>query len=72
MSSSRGASYRGGRPSLQGPEAIYDASVAADSAEDVRDQMERQEERAAELENVRACCDGKLILSIFVPCKRVH
>ena len=66
MTSSRGrasGSYnRGGRASLQGPEAIYDASVAADSAEDVRGQMASQEERAAELENVRACCDGRTTL----------
>ncbi|KAF2481370.1 hypothetical protein BDY17DRAFT_326065 [Neohortaea acidophila] len=38
---------------------IYNASVAADSAEDLRAQMERQEREADRLENVRACCDGK-------------
>jgi hypothetical protein len=38
---------------------IYNASVAADSAEDVRAQIERQEQEADRLENVRACCDGE-------------
>jgi hypothetical protein len=38
---------------------IYNASVAADSAEDVRAQIERQEQEADQLENVRACCDGE-------------
>ena len=72
MTSSRGrtsASYNRGRGSFQGsgpqgPEAIYDAEVAAESAEDVRQQMEGQEERAAELENVRACCDGEFHLPL--------
>ncbi|SMR48616.1 unnamed protein product [Zymoseptoria tritici ST99CH_1E4] len=41
------------------PAAIYDASVAADSAEDLRAVIERQEREADRLENVRACCDGK-------------
>lgn len=49
--SSRG---RGG-----GESEIYNASVAADSAEDVRAQIERQEQEADRLENVRACCDGE-------------
>ena len=38
---------------------IYNASVAAESAEDVRAQIERQEQEADRLENVRACCDGE-------------
>ena len=38
---------------------IYNASVVADSAEDLRAVIERQEEDADRLENVRACCDGK-------------
>jgi hypothetical protein len=41
------------------PASIYDASVAADSAEDLRAVIERQEREADRLENVRACCDGK-------------
>lgn len=38
---------------------IYNASVAADSAEELRAVMARQETDASQLENVRACCDGK-------------
>lgn len=44
---------------LQGPEAIYNASAASDSAEDLRAVIERQEHEAHRLENVRACCDGE-------------
>jgi hypothetical protein len=39
---------------------IYEASEAHDSAEDVREIIERQDRDADRLENVRACCDGKL------------
>ena len=39
---------------------MYNASVANDSAEDVRQVLERQEQDAERLENVRACCDGEL------------
>ncbi|KAF5018141.1 hypothetical protein F66182_9891 [Fusarium sp. NRRL 66182] len=38
---------------------IYEASEAHDSAEDVREIIERQDRDADRLENVRACCDGK-------------
>lgn len=41
---------------------IYDASVVSDSAEDLRAVIERQEKDANRLENVRACCDGRLLL----------
>ena len=42
--------------------SIYNASVVGggDSAEDLRQVYERQDEEAGRLENVRACCDGKL------------
>ncbi|KAK2766140.1 hypothetical protein FQN54_007656 [Arachnomyces sp. PD_36] len=41
-------------------ESIYDASVVEqDSAEELRQVIERQEQEADRLENVRACCDGK-------------
>lgn len=40
---------------------IYNASVVSDSAEDLRAVIERQETNADRLENVRACCDGKLV-----------
>ena len=38
--------------------SIYNASVVNDSAEDVRQVLERQDQEADRLENVRACCDG--------------
>lgn len=41
------------------PASIYDASVAADSAEDLRAVIEQQDKQADRLEDVRACCDGK-------------
>ncbi|KAL0937919.1 anucleate primary sterigmata protein a [Colletotrichum truncatum] len=39
--------------------SIYEASEVHDSAEDVREIIERQDRDADRLENVRACCDGK-------------
>ncbi|KAK4546575.1 hypothetical protein LTR36_001792 [Oleoguttula mirabilis] len=48
-----------GRNNTGDPAEIYDASVVADSAEDLRAVIERQETDADRLENVRACCDGK-------------
>jgi hypothetical protein len=45
-----------GRQSALG---IYEASDAHDSAEDVREMIERQDREADRLENVRACCDGR-------------
>lgn len=49
-------------PGTGDPAAIYDASViGGDSAEDLRAVMEKQEREAGlGVENVRACCDGKL------------
>ncbi|KAI0020012.1 hypothetical protein F4780DRAFT_395655 [Xylariomycetidae sp. FL0641] len=38
---------------------IYDASEVHDSAEDLRQMYEQQDRDADQLENVRACCDGK-------------
>ncbi|KAG8415281.1 hypothetical protein J3458_009142 [Metarhizium acridum] len=38
---------------------IYEASEVHDSAEDLREMIERQDREADRLENVRACCDGK-------------
>ncbi|KAI9758744.1 MAG: hypothetical protein M4579_002847 [Chaenotheca gracillima] len=52
-------SSRRSRQSLPGDASIYNASEVHDSAEDLREVMERQEEEADRLENVRACCDGK-------------
>ncbi|KAL7791943.1 PH domain-containing protein [Trichoderma ceciliae] len=39
--------------------SIYQASEVHDSAEDLREMIERQDREADRLENVRACCDGK-------------
>ncbi|GAB1727362.1 hypothetical protein NU195Hw_g7803t1 [Hortaea werneckii] len=50
---------RGGRLTPNDPSDIYEASVVGDSAEDLRAVIQRQEEQADRLENVRACCDGK-------------
>jgi septal ring factor EnvC (AmiA/AmiB activator) len=38
---------------------IYESNDVQDSAEDVRQMIERQDREADRLENVRACCDGK-------------
>ncbi|KAK2035401.1 PH domain-containing protein [Colletotrichum zoysiae] len=39
--------------------SIYEASEVHDSAEDLREMIEKQDREADKLENVRACCDGK-------------
>ena len=38
---------------------IYEASEVQDSAEDLREIIERQDRESDRLENVRACCDGE-------------
>lgn len=43
--------------------SIYNASVVHDSAEDVRQLISQQEKGADQLENVRACCDGKSLVT---------
>ena len=44
--------------------SIYDASIVSDgrndSAEELRKELLKQEKEADRLENVRACCDGKI------------
>ncbi|PHH88074.1 hypothetical protein CDD83_8037 [Cordyceps sp. RAO-2017] len=52
------SSLRGRGPASQSVE-VYEASVVHDSAEDLREMMERQDRESDRLENVRACCDGK-------------
>ncbi|KAG6008827.1 hypothetical protein E4U21_003856 [Claviceps maximensis] len=52
------SNFRGRGPSNQNWN-IYEASEAHDSAEDVRELIERQDRESDRLENVRACCDGK-------------
>jgi hypothetical protein len=39
--------------------SIYEASEVHDSAEDLREMIEKQDRESDKLENVRACCDGK-------------
>ena len=69
------ASARGSMSSRQGEgigehAGIYDASVVHvhDSAEDLRKVIEKQEEEADRLENVRACCDGEFLDFFFLLC----
>lgn len=47
------------RQSLGGASSIYEASEVHDSAEDLREVIEKQDRESDKLENVRACCDGK-------------
>ncbi|KAL2269412.1 hypothetical protein VTJ83DRAFT_1596 [Remersonia thermophila] len=57
FASMRSRSVQGRHTSL----GIYEAhdSEVQDSAEDLREMIERQDREADRLENVRACCDGK-------------
>ncbi|XP_044721887.1 PH domain-containing protein [Hirsutella rhossiliensis] len=48
-----------GRGSGGQPAEVYEASAVHDSAEDLREMIERQDRDSDRLENVRACCDGK-------------
>ncbi|KAN0089410.1 hypothetical protein V8E51_019670 [Hyaloscypha variabilis] len=52
-------SSRKGRHSVSGTGSIYEASEVHDSAEDLREMIEKQDRESDKLENVRACCDGK-------------
>ncbi|QIX00317.1 hypothetical protein AMS68_005834 [Peltaster fructicola] len=45
--------------SSRGDGEVYNSSLMSESAEDVRQAIERQDQGADMLENVRACCDGK-------------
>ncbi|KAI0172959.1 hypothetical protein GGR52DRAFT_580566 [Hypoxylon sp. FL1284] len=47
------------RSHLPQESTIYGASEVADSAEDLRQMIEQQDQASDRLENVRACCDGK-------------
>lgn len=51
-------SSRRSRHSVSGATSIYDASEVHDSAEDLREIIEKQDRESDRLENVRACCDG--------------
>ncbi|KAK4452813.1 anucleate primary sterigmata protein A [Podospora aff. communis PSN243] len=53
-----------GRDPTHAHHSIYEASEVQDSAEDLRQIIERQDREADRLENVRACCDGKLIYKV--------
>ncbi|KAF4119851.1 Chromosome segregation ATPase, partial [Geosmithia morbida] len=48
---------RSGAASVNQDHAIYQTSDTHDSAEDLREMIERQDREADKLENVRACCD---------------
>lgn len=52
-------SSRRGRTMSHQDTRIYEASEVHDSAEDLREIIERQDRESDRLENVRACCDGK-------------
>ena len=52
-------SSRNGRHSVSGTGSIYEASEVHDSAEDLREIIEKQDRESDKLENVRACCDGE-------------
>jgi hypothetical protein len=54
---------RRGRHTPVPVDSIYDDNPEHNSAEDLRQVIERQEREADRLENVRACCDGKF--SVF-------
>jgi hypothetical protein len=54
-----GFSSRKSRHSVSGTGSIYEASEVHDSAEDLREMIEKQDRESDKLENVRACCDGK-------------
>jgi hypothetical protein len=57
-------SSRKSRHSVNGTGSIYEASEVHDSAEDLRELIEKQDRESDKLENVRACCDGKSIGSL--------
>lgn len=50
---------RRSRRSLGGAGSIYEASEVHDSAEDLREMIEKQDRESDKLEDVRACCDGE-------------
>ncbi|CZT48320.1 related to AMI1 protein [Rhynchosporium secalis] len=56
---SKSFSSRRSRHSMSENGQIYEASEVHDSAEDLREQYEKQDRESDRLENVRACCDGK-------------
>ena len=51
-------SSRRSRLSVSGASSFYEASEVHDSAEDLREIIEKQDRESDKLENVRACCDG--------------
>jgi hypothetical protein len=58
-------SFRSSKQNVAQTPSLYDTSEAHDSQEDLRLQMEREEMDAARMENVRACCDGKIALVVL-------
>ena len=58
-------SSRRSRHSVSGATSIYEASEVHDSAEDLREMIEKQDRESDRLENVRACCDGMPTIPFF-------
>jgi hypothetical protein len=54
-------SSRRSRRSVGGGGSIYEASEVHDSAEDLREMIEKQDRESDKLEDVRACCDGGFV-----------
>lgn len=66
------ASLRGRRAPIPSEEAFANYNAEHDSAEDLRQVIERQEREADRLENVRACCDGKFSCLNLPPFKYLY
>jgi hypothetical protein len=54
------------RQGVSGTGSIYEASEVHDSAEDLREIIEKQDRESDKLEDVRACCDGRPHSQILV------
>jgi hypothetical protein len=58
-------STRRSRQSAGRDGSIYQASEVHDSAEDLREIIEKQDRESDKLEDVRACCDGRFSLQVL-------
>ncbi|POS83867.1 hypothetical protein EPUL_005733, partial [Erysiphe pulchra] len=52
-------SSRQSKYSIDNIKSVYETSEVHDSAEDLRELIEKQDRESDKLENVRACCDGR-------------
>ena len=64
-STRRSISSQRSRSSQQANGSVYNDRATNDSAEDLRQVIERQDQEADRLENVRACCDGEYAPSLL-------